>query len=750
MNYSNKKLHIVSNETAQYMLTSLISLGIIGYMVHIWGVNLKIPLLQYGGDQFSHASQIKSIIEGGWIYKTSFLGAPFGALFFDYPTSDSLHYLFFFIFSFFTRNPIVILNIYYLGSFPLAAISALFVFKKLNIPFYIALPGAVSFAFLPFHLLRYEHLYLSAYYMVPLGLSVFLDAVVGNLKVVSWDQKKRKLSINLMQPKLWLYLLICGLVASSGIYYAYFIAFIGCISAVWCLFLDIEGDKLSRMISCLVLVFFLALTTALNGAPSFIYSIINGVPSEVIAVRAAAEAEIYGGKIIQMLLPSPIHRFSPLAGITRSYIATTPLVNENSTASLGFIGVIGFLYSLFLLFRQKRINMFDRYLSFINIFCVFLGTIGGLGSLIAFFILPNIRAYNRISVVIGFISILIFSRLVQHLVDMIKSIFPYEGKKNIVFSTGLSIFLLTIIFIDQCSFPNFVGNYQMNMTSYKNDSQFAGEIEEIVPPGAMIFQLPFMPFPENGPIYKMQDYDHLRPYLYTSDLKWSYGDSKGRKASNWNQATAFLPIEQMLQRLAGAGFSGIYIDRFGYQDTGEDIQASIRLYVEGNPIVSEDQRFVFYDISSFRDEYRSKYTEDQWKEISEQALKLESKIMPSGECSPAEGEPGNQWIWCGDKGELVVFDYEEMDRNVVLQFDVSTGTGENAVLFIESKNLHEQFTINGIPQLIQLNIPMKAEQNSRTIFIETNAQSFDPGTGDPRELAVKLSNITLGNVTIRP
>ena len=51
---------------------------------------------------------------------------------------------------------------------------------------------------------------------------------------------------------------------------------------------------------------------------------------------------------------------------------------------------------------------------------VLLGTIGGLGSMFAFFVSPMLRAYNRISIFIEYVSILAVALLVNELIRVIK------------------------------------------------------------------------------------------------------------------------------------------------------------------------------------------------------------------------------------------------------------------------------------------------------------------------------------------
>lgn len=85
----------------------------------------------------------------------------------------------------------------------------------------------------------------------------------------------------------------------------------------------------------------------------------------------------------------------------------------------------------------------------------------------------------------------------------------------------------------------------------------------------------------------------------------------------------------MLQRLVAAGISELYIDRFGYEDIGTELELNIQQYIDTAPIVSADQRFVFYDIRSYADQYRFVLGEDQWELLTIAALKMDPKIFPS-------------------------------------------------------------------------------------------------------------------------
>src|SRR5665811_1326720 len=72
--------------------------------------------------------------------------------------------------------------------------------------------------------------------------------------------------------------------------------------------------------------------------------------------------------------------------------------------------------------------------------------------------------------------------------------------------------------------------------AYAADSTFGQQVQAMLPPGASVFQLPYLPFPESPPMFGMSDYEPLRGYLNTAGFRWSYGATKGRPDAAWQQA----------------------------------------------------------------------------------------------------------------------------------------------------------------------------------------------------------------------
>src|SRR5262249_5192217 len=135
---------------------------------------------------------------------------------------------------------------------------------------------------------------------------------------------------------------------------------------------------------------------------------------------------------------------------------------------------------------------------------------------------------------------------------------------------------------------------------YNRDAEFVKAIEASVPPHAMIFQLPYQPFPEGPRVGDMLAYEPLRAYLHSKTLRWSHGGMKGRHGDSWYIATSTKPPSELIKTLASAGFSGIYIDRFGFVDRGAQLEAELSRLLNTRPLVSADARYSFLNMVAFR------------------------------------------------------------------------------------------------------------------------------------------------------
>ena len=106
------------------------------------------------------------------------------------------------------------------------------------------------------------------------------------------------------------------------------------------------------------------------------------------------------------------------------------------------------------------------------------------------------------------------------------------------------------------------------------DREFVAKMEEALPKDAMVFQLPIMEFPE-APASGVASYEHFRPYLYSKNLRFSFGSAKGRDREKWQQQLSPMPIDKAVQEIKDRGFAAIYLNRNGFTDRGKEIEDKV-------------------------------------------------------------------------------------------------------------------------------------------------------------------------------
>jgi phosphoglycerol transferase len=678
----------------EYAAGVALCLVILVFVINLWKANLRVPF-EYGGDALFHGMVIKGIIDNGWYLSNNFIGAPGGAEVFYFPMADNLHFLLIKLFSLFTNDYALIFNLYFLLTFPLTTISSLYVFRHFKISYLIALLGSQLYTFLPYHFFRNEHhLVLAGYYIVPLMVMVLIWVFSGRLLTSGGDIQTSGRRLNLHRRRFIASILICLLIASGGLgYYAFFGCFFLLVAGVTA---TLYWNSVRHLVVSLILIVVVFSGFVTNLIPNMIYTWRQGESRTV--QRGTGEAEAYGLKIAQMLLPIDGHRIPALARLKHRYNSEAPLVNDNTCASLGAMGSIGFLTLLGWLFFWKptakqigdgnETRSLLSHLSLLNIGGVLLATVGGFSSLFAVLISPQIRSYNRVSVYLSFFSLFAVVLLLENFFRRRAR----SGRARIIFAVSLGVLLLIGILDQTGKGIYFIPAYAAFGTENASDVDFIARIEATVPTGSMIFQLPYVPFPENGPVYQMPDYEHFRAYLNSKNLRWSYGAIKDRDTARWQMSSAALPPDRFLEAISIAGFSGVYLDRGGYADNGADMEAKLRSLLAVEPIISPNMRMSFFDLGA----YNTKLAERYGGKLPTQREMVMNPLTPEWTKGFAslEGAADLNWRWGASEGELVINNTLSYERRVKLEMALATGYEESANLSLDGDLISEQLKIN--------------------------------------------------------
>jgi phosphoglycerol transferase len=534
----------------------------------LWDADLRVPLSYYTGDGTLNLMLIKDAMEHTWFYENPDLGAPQKQLLYDYPvlSGDGLHVVLFRLGGLFTDDPALVMNLFFLLTFPLTAVTAYLVLRRLPVGREVALVVALLYTLVPYHFLRGEtHVFLSAYYAVPVGAYLALSVLEGRGRI--------GLGVGGLAALVAL--------ASGSFYYSAFTVLLVVVAAV----LRFLGTRERRALTAGGFVVGVILAVSLvQLSPTIVYRIKHGTNEEV-AQRYWFESENYGLKITELLLPVDGHRIDALADRKAEYRQQIPQ-NEGSAATLGVVGAVGFLWLLAVavaavvgIGRSRELEV-HRSLAALTVVAVLVGTTGGLSTLIAV-AWPQIRAWNRLSIFIAFFALAAIALLLEGL----------RRRLPPAAFVAVLVGILALGAADQTT-SAFIPPYDAVKAQYQADAESIRTLEARLPARAAVVQLPYEPFPEPTP--GLRDlYEPAKPYIHSSDLRWSWGAMRGRP-DDWAAMYATKPAAELVPAARAAGFAGILVDRRAYPDQGAATEADLRGVLGSGPEPSPDGRYLFW------------------------------------------------------------------------------------------------------------------------------------------------------------
>ncbi len=722
-----------------YSVPVLSTILLLAWVIKLWGVDLGIPFV-YSGDALAASVMVKGIIDNGWYLYNNYLGTPFGLNWSDYPLVDSFNFLLIKLLTIF--SPLthyvsgygLVINLFFILTFCLISLTSFYVCRQLKISFGISLIFSILYAFQPYHFYRgIWHLFLSAYYMVPLAILIVLWIWSDGSIFFTKTEKIGFYCLNLTNSKSIFTLIACLITSSTGVYYAFFSCFFTLVAGV-AKFLK-EKTRYS-LISSFLIITLISSGVFLNVAPSWVYWLQHG-SNPAVSTRHPLEAEVYGLKTVHLILPVENHRIPFIKDIKQRYNkAGFPLEgSEIIFASLGLIGSLGFLgllgVALFGLLQEDYPSKTIAHLATLNLAAILLASIGSFSSLFNLFITPQIRAYNRISIFIAFFSLLAVAIFLE------KIIRSRKFKKPIV-CLGL-ILVLGIGVLDQTT-EKFVPAYTKVRHQFKSDEKFVKAIEGQLSSNSMVFQLPYIAFPE-GEVHTelAQSYGLFRGYLHSKTLKWSFGAMTGRH-NNWYESVSKKNLDEMLTTISAVGFKGIYVYRAGYPDLGQQIEAELKDKLNVEPIVSPNSDLSFFNIEKFNTLYRERYSETEIQAHKEASLNPKIKIKLLEGFYFLEGDSSLNWRWADREALLRVKNVTERPREVTIDFSLATEWETKSSLKLEGDLVKETLEISAEP--VHFRKKLLVPPGKHFIKFVSDAELRD-APGDPRSMFFRVINFQI-------
>ena len=569
-------LNIKSLKYLDYLILNIAMIPILIFVLDLDSLVFQYPI-DYSGDSLQVLMFMKMLINGDlpfYTYATSYnIGLPFGFVSADYPSPMSTNFLFVKMLSLFSSDPVMVFNTYIIVSYFMIINVMFFVLRRLKVNNYLAISISLLYALVPFHHFRIGHTWYVNYFLLP--IVVYYILLLWRSKPLFFIQKYKKYKLDLSSRNL----IIIAILILFSLWNFYFTFFFVLLASAATISTYYYRRNRYHLYSGLMMIFFVTAPFIINLVPFQLYQFEHGKNSEV-ANRQSFEAEVYGLRIAQMLLPIDRHNNALMAKIKKKY-NMAPLINENSFATLGFIGTLGFLLmTLYILFNDKILSTIKK-LSILNFTAVIIATMGGYSSLFALFITSQIRGYNRISIFVSTMALIVFALAISHLMK------SYSLKSITKFLIALMI--LFIGTYDQVpAFMSYHKAIKLRAHLYEADKSFIQDVEKELSSSTnnMVFQLPHMSAPESETIHQLSEYKQVVGFLFSDKIKWSYGGIKGRESDRWIKNLFELPLEEQVKILRSSGFNGIYIDRRGYEDKALELEANLSKILGTKPMIS--------------------------------------------------------------------------------------------------------------------------------------------------------------------
>lgn len=578
-----------------YAVASLMTTILTWFVYNVRDLTWRVPISYADrGDSMFYMGNIQTDLDTGWYEHQPRLGAPFGQTLHDFKTADNLPHVFINAFGLFVDDFGTAMNGYFLLGFPLAAVTAVWFLRLVGVSRSLSAVLAILFALAPYHFIRNQnHMWLGEYWAIPLGLGIVVMIATGR-RIWGRRQGQGRVLGWLTGPTVGT-LLALALVVSSNSYYGLWTLEL---IAVTGLVRFVATREVRAFVAAIAAGVWTVLVAVANMLPDVLYAQANGANSAAVQ-RLPTETEIYAIKLAQLVLPVNYHRIGPLRALRQYYDSAFLLPSEGPV--LGAVGAAGLLIALTVVvhalvaqpFRSSRYSMLYA-LAGLSFVTLLIGMVGGVSTFLGF-ITSDLRGANRISIFIALLSLAILGLTLDTVVR--RATRRLARPAAMVLASVVASLLLALGYYDQV--PSRHGSYDSARQLFEQDERMIASVEDAVEPGAMILQLPYIPFPENPDINGVSYSDQIMPYLQSKTLKWSGGAVKGRPSAEWVRlGTASLGWTGLVSTATLAGFDGVLLDKQAFTERSAVPTAELTALL-GSPVV-KDRRYVFFSTSALR------------------------------------------------------------------------------------------------------------------------------------------------------
>ncbi|MBN8939078.1 MAG: hypothetical protein J0H01_06280 [Rhizobiales bacterium] len=485
-----------------------------------------------------------------------------------FPLFDGSYRLIIWMLTFTTSNIFLIVDRLYLIGVGLIFISSYIALRKLDFSPWLSCFGSIAFAITPYFVVRaYSHDHLALYFSVPLGaLLPFLLA-----KAETVEEMRR----SLFGP---FAIVVLVIVATSGLYYAFFTAMFVMLTGV------AQSFARRRLAPLLLAAAFCAALVVVLLVAGYRAAVLDIMRGQMHSPWRAPFEQLYHG----MLLSTAMHVYSELGLWTRSFNLYRDAI---SSPGLGFVSGEAYLFewpgvvltttilvspAAFLLGRvfngqdleaarpQSRQAAILFWLPMMLItFGIIFSIRGGLGYIFNHIVDGTIRSQERVLPFLTFFAIVIFC-------SVAKSIWNFRKTIGI---RWLSAFLTLALMASLLPSVGGLANKRNALDTAEGRANLKSVADMLTVKTqaglTAILQLPYLAWPEAHRMEGFVPYQHQLPYLLDADdspSRWSYGLTVDQPTLDAVRSRLDLETapDALPERARGLGFDGMLIEKAAY------------------------------------------------------------------------------------------------------------------------------------------------------------------------------------------
>lgn len=341
--------------------------------------------------------------------------------------------------------------------------------------------------------------------------------------------------------------------------------------------------------------------------------------------RSLVDVQLGSLKAGSMVLPA----VNSVFGLGRSMLSAITDIDNIQTSDIAQIGVlagVGFVYSAIMVFQYGKKSSRDEVVKIcglMNCFILVVAVKGGLSLMIGAFITTGIRGYSRMCVFIAVFGLISAVILMDRIADTIKKV-SGAAVRYVLYAAaaGIMVFVLTMSFPTDFIYKGMFGfvEYEQRKSEYDEWQCYIGVIEEQMPDGSMILELPTrVDDTHRGELMTVgRAYELSIPAVVSETTYWNDGGKIKKTINNIFENNG--DMEELLTLACASGYDGIYIDTMMYHDDSYMQLINDLGQILGEPLICNENRRYFYDLSDYDRMLHEQYRGSELEHLKERIV----------------------------------------------------------------------------------------------------------------------------------